>query len=129
MNVPNPTSIKQNPFRQSGLSRVDMRRNTNVPLKVQPLDILFRKVVFNRFLFSCGFRLCRFGSSCCRSQTCAGEGERRESRWTCAWRNEKTRGKPRKGEHCRTQQSRGRWRCPERSVLQRRDVAPKFMMA
>lgn len=39
MNLANSTSVEENTLREGGLAGVDVRRNTNVSLKVDPLEI------------------------------------------------------------------------------------------
>lgn len=39
VNLTNSSGVKKNTLREGGLARVDMRGNTNVPLKVYPLEV------------------------------------------------------------------------------------------
>lgn len=63
VDVPNAPSVIQYPFRQRRLARVDMRRDTDVPLELEPPFVLLRELV-DRVLLDKLFRgLRRFDSS------------------------------------------------------------------
>lgn len=63
VDVPNTTSVIQYPFRQRRLARVDMRRDTDVPLELEPPFVLLRELVDRVLLDKLLRDLCRFDSS------------------------------------------------------------------
>jgi len=45
MNLTNSTGVKENALREGGLAGVDVCRNTDVPLAVDPLEVCVRQFI------------------------------------------------------------------------------------
>lgn len=73
MNIFNSASVVQNTFRQRGFSRINVCRNTNVPLKAQPLMVLVGKRVC-RSLWSSGCIFNRLNGDGSRGSPPASKG-------------------------------------------------------